>query len=72
MSDASPDLTLDELRERIKKAGVPIPAARHEMIRGLLSNALRPGRAADWRAQKTLEPAVTFDAAQTGGDHAKR
>lgn len=71
MSDAAPDLTLDELRERIKRTGVPIPAARHEMIRRLLSDALRPVRSADWRAQKTLEPAVTFDAAQTGGDHGK-
>ncbi len=68
MSDTSRDLTLDELRERIKAAGVSIPAARHEMIRRLLSDALRPIRIADWRARKTLEPSVTFDAAQ-GGHH---
>jgi hypothetical protein len=61
------DLSLDELRARIEAAGVTIPEARLEMIRGLLADALRPLRAADWRADATLEPAVTFDAAAAGG-----
>ncbi len=56
------DLTLDEVRDRIKVAGVPIPDARLEMVRRLLADALRPLRREDWRARKTLEPAVTFDA----------
>jgi hypothetical protein len=67
MSQPASDLTLDELRARIKAAGVAIPEPRLEMIRGLLADALRPIRSADWRADCTLEPAVTFDAASAGG-----
>jgi hypothetical protein len=37
------------------------------MVRVLLNTALAPVRAMDARALKTLEPAVTFDAA--GGRH---
>lgn len=69
MTGAPPDLTLDEVRDRIKAAGLSIPEARLEMVRKILGDALRPIRAADWRATKTLEPAVTFDAGATGGSH---
>jgi aspartyl-tRNA(Asn)/glutamyl-tRNA(Gln) amidotransferase subunit A len=57
-----PELTIDELRARIAATRLPIPEARLEMVRKLLSNALAPIRGADWRAANTLEPAVTFDA----------
>ena len=70
MAETSKELTLDELRERIKVAGVSIPDARLEMIRKLIGDALRPLRATDWRAENLLEPAVTFDA--RGGDHGRR
>ena len=63
MTDMSPDLTLDEVRERIRVAGLSIPEDRLEMVRGFLNDALRPIRAMDSRAGRTLEPAVTFDAA---------
>ena len=69
MNHPGPELTLDELRARIKAAGLPIPEERLEMVRRLLGDALRPIRAADWRATKTVEPAVTFHAAAEGGHH---
>jgi hypothetical protein len=69
MSQPASEFSLEELRARIKAAGVAIPEERQEMIRKLLGDALRPIRSADWRADNTLEPAVTFDAAGAGGGH---
>jgi hypothetical protein len=71
MSQPASRLSLEELRDRIKAAGVAIPEARHEMIRTLLGEALAPVRAMDARALKTVEPAVTFDAEglPRGEDH---
>jgi hypothetical protein len=60
-------MTIDELRARIAMAGLPIPEARLEMVRALMANALAPVRRMDARALKTLEPAVTFDAAPGDG-----
>ena len=57
-------LTLDEVRARMKAAGIEIAENRLEMVRVLLSNALAPVHAMDTRAMKTLEPAVTFEAGQ--------
>src|SRR5712691_5581480 len=62
-----PEFSMEELRARIAAAGVPIAEARLEMVRKLLSNALAPIRAEDWRAASTLEPAVTFDAGGPSG-----
>ena len=74
MSTVGSELTMDELRARIKVAGLHIPEERMEMVRILLSNALAPVRAMDPRALKTLEPAVTFDAGSpaTGGTDGRR
>ena len=58
MPETPRDLTLDELRNRIKATGLPIPDARLEMVRKLLGDALKPIRAADWRKTKTLEPVL--------------
>jgi hypothetical protein len=69
MTEPSPELTLDEVRSRMRAAGVEIPEERLEMVRRILANALRPIRAMDARAMKTLEPAVTFDAAEMPGAH---
>ena len=63
MSPENPELTIDEIRERAKVARLTIPENRLDLVRRLLSDALRPIRAMDARAVKTLEPAVTFDAA---------
>ena len=69
MPDQSPEVTLDEVRERIRAAGVRIPEERLELVRGFLRDALRPIRALDSRAVRTLEPAVTFDAAAEARRH---
>jgi hypothetical protein len=63
MSPEARELTIDDVRERAKVARLTIPENRLDLVRRLLSDALRPIRAMDARAVKTLEPAVTFDAA---------
>jgi hypothetical protein len=68
MSEPGRELTLDEVRDRMRAAGISIPEARLDMVRVLLSTALAPVRAMDSRAVKTLEPAVTFDA-EAGHGH---
>ena len=55
-------LTIDEVRARMKAAGIEIAENRLEMVRALLSNALGPVHAMDTREVRTLEPAVTFEA----------
>jgi hypothetical protein len=59
MSDPQ-ELTLEELRARIRAAGVTIAEPRLAMVQKLLSDALAPLRRLDTRTIKTLEPAVTF------------
>ena len=56
------ELTPEELRERIRAAGVTIPDHRLGMVRKLLSDALAHVRALDSRMIKTVEPAVRFEA----------
>ena len=65
MAEQPPDITLDEVKERVRLAGLSIPANRLSVVRGFLVNALRPIRALDSRAIRTVEPAVTID--PTGG-----
>jgi len=60
MPEMPPDVTLDEVKERVRLAGLPIPANRLSLVRGFLVNALRPIRALDSRAIRTVEPAVIF------------
>lgn len=63
MAETAAEVTLDEVRERARVAGLSIPEDRLELVRGFLRDALRPLRAMDSRAIRTVEPAVTFDAA---------
>jgi hypothetical protein len=63
--DQPAELTLEELRERIKAAGITIAEHRLGMVRKLLSDALVQVRAVDSRTIKTIEPAVRF----RGGRH---
>jgi hypothetical protein len=62
MAEQPPDVTLDEVKERARVAGLSIPANRLSLVRGFLVNALRPIRALDSRTVRTVEPAVTFEA----------
>lgn len=68
MSEPGRELTRDEVRERLRAAGLSIAEARLDMVRVLLSTALAPVRALDSRTVRTLEPAVTFDAGAHHGD----
>jgi len=54
------ELTMEQLRERIRAAGVIIPEHRLAMVRKLLGAALAPLQTLDSRAIKTVEPAVRF------------
>jgi hypothetical protein len=62
MPEMPPDVTLDEVKERARLAGLAIPEARLGLVRAFLVNALRPIRALDSRTVRTVEPAVHFDA----------
>jgi hypothetical protein len=57
---SEPDFTLDELRARMRVAGIAIAEARLGMVRKLLADALHALRAFDARAMRTTEPAVRF------------
>jgi hypothetical protein len=54
------ELTMEELRDRIRVAGVTIAEHRLAMVRRLLADALAPVRALDSRTIRTVEPAVKF------------
>jgi hypothetical protein len=71
MTTPPTDITRDEVRERIRVAGVPIPEERLALIHGLLRDALRPIRALDTREALALEPAPTFDAAPDRDRHVR-
>ena len=58
----SDELTLQELRDRMRAAGITIAEHRLDMVRKLLSDALVHVRRLDSRAIKTVEPAVRFTA----------
>jgi hypothetical protein len=68
MSEPGRELTRDEVRDRMRVAGLSIAETRLDMVRVLLSTALAPVRVLDSRAVRTLEPAVTFDAGAHHGD----
>ena len=55
------ELTMEELKERIRVARVTIAENRLAMVRKLLGDALAPVRALDARAIKMVEPAVRFE-----------
>ena len=72
MTAEDSDITLDEVRDRIRTAGVAIPEDRLALIHGFLRDALRPIRQMDTRKARTLEPAPTFDAAAPQNRHGRR
>ena len=65
---APQELTMDELRDRIRAAGVTIAEHRLAMVQKLLADALAPVRALDSRTIKTVEPAVTFTPTREAGN----
>ena len=69
MAEEPVDITMDEVRERIRAARVLIPEQRLALVHGYLRDALRPLRQADSTAIRTLEPAVTFEAVAEGRAH---
>jgi hypothetical protein len=62
------ELTIEELRDRIRAAGITIADHRLAMVRKLLADALAPVRALDSRTIKAVEPAVTFTPAREAGN----
>jgi hypothetical protein len=72
MTTHGSDITPDEVRERIRVAGVAIPEDRLALIHGFLRDALKPIRQMDTRETRTLEPAPTFDAAAPQNRHGRR
>jgi hypothetical protein len=72
MTEQPQDLGIDEVRDRIRVAGLPIPEERLALIHSLFRDALRPIRALDTREASTLEPAPTFDAAAERDRHGRR
>ena len=72
MADRVSEVTLDEVRDRIRVAGVTIPEERLGLIHGYLRDALKPIRQMDTRDVLTLEPAPAFDAAAERDRHARR
>jgi hypothetical protein len=72
MTARGSEITLDEVRDRIRVAGVAIPEDRLALIHGFLRDALKPIHQMDTRAAQTLEPAPTFDAAAPQNRHGRR
>jgi hypothetical protein len=63
------DVTIADVKKRAEVAGLTLRPDRVEMVRKLLSEALKPIRQLDSCTIQTQEPAVTFDA--TGGRDAR-
>ena len=57
-----PRLTVRDLKQRAKAAGVTLPDDAWEPMAQMMNNALEPLRAMDTTAERTLEPSVTFRA----------
>ena len=72
MPDQPNDITMDEVRDRIRVAGLRIPENRMSLVHAFLRDALKPIRAFDTREAATLEPAPTFDAAAERDRHVRR
>jgi Asp-tRNA(Asn)/Glu-tRNA(Gln) amidotransferase C subunit len=62
----SDDITVDDVRQRAQVARLTLREDRVEMVRKLLSEALKPLRKLDSRTIRTIEPATTFDAKGAG------
>ena len=57
---AIPTLTVRDLKQRAKAAGVTLPEDAWEPMALMMNNALEPLHTFDTTAERTLEPAVIF------------
>ena len=57
---AMPTLSVRDLKQRAKAAGVTLPDDAWEPMAQMMNNALEPLRAFDTKAERTLEPAMIF------------
>jgi len=57
-----PVLTVRDLKQRAKTAGIDLPDEEIEPTLQLMNNALEPIRGFDSTAERTREPAVSFRA----------
>jgi hypothetical protein len=71
MPEHADDVTMDEVRDRIRVARIAIPENMLPLVHGFLRDALKPIRAFDSREALTLEPAPTFDAAAERDRHGR-
>lgn len=55
-----PNLTVRDLKQRAKAAGVTLPDDAWESMAEMMNTALEPLRAFDSTAERTVEPAVIF------------
>ena len=55
-----PQLTVRDLKQRAKAAGVALPDDAWDSMTQVMNIALEPLRRFDTDAERTLEPAVTF------------
>ena len=58
----TPQLTVRDLKQRARAAGVTLPDDAWEGMAQMMNVALEPLRRFDTDAARTLEPAVTFKA----------
>ena len=57
---APPPLTVRDIKQRAKAAGVALPDDAWDGVTAVLNNALEPLRSFDIAAERTREPAVIF------------
>jgi hypothetical protein len=57
---AMPPLTVRDLKQRAKAAGITLPDDAWEPMAAMMNLCLEPLRAFDTTAERTLEPAVTY------------
>lgn len=59
---STPALTVRDLKQRARTAGIDLPEEELEPTLQLMNNALAPVRGFDSTAERTREPAVVFRA----------
>jgi hypothetical protein len=55
-------LTARDVQQRARAAGITLPEGSLEGVTAMMNNALAPVRGLDTTQERTIEPAVTFQA----------